>query len=92
MDVLCPGGHSLEQVSFVSKVYSYNVLRRIDRIRAAITSASPDFIIPADDVANAQLHKLYELTDATQAAGDRLRRLIEYRLGIHHNIEFLRTR
>lgn len=81
IDALCPVGHSLAQVNFVSKVYRYGALSPLRSLRDAIAVSKPDLLIPCDDTTAAQLHELYKLTDATDSASNTLRSLIARSLG-----------
>ena len=81
VEALCPVGHSLALVKFVSKVYRYGALSPLRSLRNAIEAANPDLIIPSDDTTAAQLHELYKLTDATDSASNKLRSLIAHSLG-----------
>jgi hypothetical protein len=81
VEALCPTGHSLGRVSFVSKTYPYRALSPIRSLRDAIEASQPDLLIPSDDYSVARLHQLYALTQRTYVAADDLRSLIERSLG-----------
>lgn len=81
VEALCPVGHSLQRVKFVAQVYRYRSLNPLRDLRNAITASRPDLIIPSDDTTAAQLHELYQLTNATDAGGNKLRSLIAHSLG-----------
>jgi carbamoylphosphate synthase large subunit len=81
VDALCPSGHSLERVKFVSTTYRYSALSSVRSLRDAIEASNPDLLIPTDDEMAAQLHKLYALTKATDPADEQLRALIARSLG-----------
>jgi hypothetical protein len=81
VEALCPAGHSLARVKFVSKVYRYRALTPLRDLRVAITASRPDLIIPSDDTTAAQLHELYRLTDRTGCVDNKLRSLIARSLG-----------
>ena len=81
VEALCPVGHSLARVKFVSKTYRYGALSPLRSLRNAIAASNPDLIIPSDDTTAAQLHELYKLTDATDSVSNKLRSLIAHSLG-----------
>ena len=81
VEALCPAGHSLARVKFVSKVYRYRPLTPLRDLRIAIAASEPDLIIPSDDTTAAQLHELYRLSDPTDCAGNKLRSIIARSLG-----------
>jgi hypothetical protein len=94
VEPLCPGGHSLARVKFVSKVYRYWALSPLRSLRNAIAASKPDLIIPSDDTATALLHELHKRTNATDSASNELRSLIAHSLGdpTNYPIFYSRTR
>lgn len=78
---LCPAGHSLARVSFVSRAYQHNAFRPLGSLQKAIEACQPDFLIPSDEDSVAQLHRLYINTQPTNVAAEKLRLLIERSLG-----------
>ena len=81
VEALCPAGHSLARVKFVSATYHYSALRPISSLRKAIEASKPDLIIPGDDYIASQLHALYTRSNAIDASSDKLRTLIARSLG-----------
>ena len=81
VEALCPARHSLTRVKFVSTVYRYNLFNSARGLRKAITTSKADLIVPTDDIAAAQLHQLYKVTNATDPAAEELRSLIVRSLG-----------
>jgi thioesterase domain-containing protein/carbamoylphosphate synthase large subunit len=81
VDALCPAGHSLARVKFVSATYRFRPLRPISALRRAIKKSKPDLIIPSDDYATAQLHELYKRSSTPGAGTNKLRTLIARSLG-----------
>jgi len=81
VEALCPVGHSLARVKFVSKTYRYGALSPLRSLRNAIAASNPDLIIPSDDTTAAQLHELHKLTNATDSVSNKLRSLIAHSLG-----------
>jgi hypothetical protein len=77
---LCPAGHSLARATFVSAVYRYRPLWPVRSLREGIVQSNPDLIIPTDDFAAAQLHRLYK-SIAPSSPESNLRRLIARSLG-----------
>jgi thioesterase domain-containing protein len=81
VEALCPAGHSLARVKFVSATYRYRALRPISALRNAIKRSKPDLIIPSDDYTAAQLHELYRHSNTSGADASKLRTLIARSLG-----------
>src|SRR4051794_3833370 len=81
IEALCPVGHSLAGVAFVSKVYRYQALRPLRSLRSAIAASKPDLIIPTDDTVAALLHDLYKRTNAMDSARVEIRSVIARSLG-----------
>ena len=80
VEALCPAGHSLARVKFVTTTYRYSALR-LGSLRDAIEASKPDLIIPTDDYTAVQLHELHALTNDIDAASAKLRLLIARSLG-----------
>jgi thioesterase domain-containing protein len=81
VEALCPAGHSLARVKFVSATYRYRALRPMSALHNAIKRSKPDLIIPSDDYTAAQLHELYRHSNTTGADASKLRTLIARSLG-----------
>jgi hypothetical protein len=92
VEALCPQGHSLAQVKFVSRTYRYGALRPLRSLHKAITASKPDLLIPCDDTAAAQLHALHSLTDAADPASNKLRSVIAHSLGDPANFPIFYSR
>jgi hypothetical protein len=80
VEALCPAGHSLALATFVSAVYHYRPLWPGRSLREGIIRSDPDIIIPTDDFAAAQLHRLYK-SIAPNSPESSLRSLIARSLG-----------
>jgi thioesterase domain-containing protein len=78
---LCPAGHVLEQVEFVDATRRLAPFRRLRSLRCELTTASPDLVVPADDVAARLLHSLHAQACRQGSSGEPLRRLLERSLG-----------
>jgi carbamoylphosphate synthase large subunit len=74
VDIVCPRGHPAKFTGIVNRQYAYHGTRPLYSFRAAITSSSPDLIVPCDDQATMHLHHLHASSDAT-------REIIERSLG-----------
>ena len=55
---VCPGRHAVERVRNVGGIHRYRATAPVESIAAAIAAASPDCIIPCDDLAAIHLHRL----------------------------------
>lgn len=80
VQALCPSKHQLLRVRAVRKCYAYSVFRPIVSLQAALQGARPDFVIPCDDKAALDLHRLYESLSNSGSASVQ-RDLIERSLG-----------
>jgi hypothetical protein len=74
VSVLCPPGHSVRAVPGV-QVFDQQALRPMRALSAAIAACQPAMIIPADDRAVSNLHRLHRTGSEVE------RRLIERSLG-----------
>jgi len=81
VDALCPLPHVLSQITAVQKIYVYKILRPLASLRAAIGTARPDLIIPCDDCAAVDLHRLHQTLSGTHELDRAQRRTIERSLG-----------
>lgn len=81
VEMLCPPGHPVTKTTAAHKTYQYRGLTPLRSFAAAITRAQPDFIIPGDDLATRQLHRLYERERRNGEAGSFICELIERSLG-----------
>lgn len=81
VDALCPAHHVLPRTSAVRKVYDYATLRPLASLRAAIRAAHADLIIPCDDCAAVDMHRLFKISSTTNTLEREQRSLIERSLG-----------
>lgn len=88
VDVLCPKDRGLARAPFVDAAYWYSIFSSVASLRAAITAAQPDLLIPCDDPITSQLHQLYESTDSDSA----LRALLARSLGSPEKFETFYSR
>lgn len=80
VEALCPAQHQLLGIRAVRKCYAYSVFRPLASLHEALRSARPDLVIPCDDKAAVNLHRLYaSLTNAGSASEQRA--VIERSLG-----------
>jgi hypothetical protein len=81
VEAVCPPGHTLGRTSAVSRAYTYRALTPLASLASAITAATPDLIIPGDDLATRQLHLLYKRECDSGKAGAQICELIERSMG-----------
>ena len=81
VEALCPGRHMLGKMRAVRRTYTYRGLMPLKCLADAIAAATPDFIIPGDDLATSHLHHLYEREKMRGEAGRAICELIERSLG-----------
>jgi thioredoxin reductase len=93
VSAVCPiPGHPLLKTRAVKQIFPYNGLNPLKSLVAAIQEIDPDIIVPACDRGVAHLHKLYEQSRNTGAAGAKLARLIERSLGSPANYAIASSR
>jgi carbamoyl-phosphate synthase L subunit-like protein len=81
VEMLCPPGHPIAKTMAADKTYWYHGLAPLRSFAAAIANAQPDLIIPGDDLATRQLHRLYDLEQKRGKTGSSICRVIERSLG-----------
>lgn len=79
VEVVCPRGHPVTRTRAASRIHAYNSLAPLRSTRAAIEAAQPDFIIPCDDLATANLYRLHSRT--VHRGAPELRAVLEGSLG-----------
>jgi hypothetical protein len=86
ISALCPDGHALGRLAFAKGIYRYSALRPLQSLAAGLIAASPDLIIPCDDVVTAQLQQLYDTAD------DGMKNLLIRSLGAAENFPLIYSR
>jgi hypothetical protein len=81
VEAVCPSGHSLARTGAVGRVHTYRAFTPLASFANAITAATPDLIIQADDLAARHLHQLYKQKRNNGKAGTQICELIERSLG-----------
>jgi hypothetical protein len=81
VEAVCPPGHPARCTLAVRRSHNHSVFSPLLALRAAIVAAAPDLIIPCDDAAALQLHRLHVQALAAGADGEPLRALLERSLG-----------
>ena len=81
VDIICPAGHPVEKTGAAGRVYAYSGLRPLTTFANAIGAASPDLLIPGDDLATQHLHNLYSRELGKGKLGGAICNLIERSLG-----------
>jgi hypothetical protein len=86
--VLCHAKHPIRSISRLDGIHTHNSFAPLRTLRAAIQASQADFVIPCDDPAVTQLHRLYrQLRDSDHLSGKHVKELIERSLGnvdAHH--------
>ena len=59
VEAVCPHGHPLSKVRTVRRIHIYSGLAPLFSLSNAIAKATPDLIIPGDDLSTRHLHHLY---------------------------------
>ncbi|HWC62415.1 MAG TPA: hypothetical protein VG501_02255 [Rhizomicrobium sp.] len=86
--VVCPPGHALEKLPLLAGVHHYSTFRPLESLRAAITAAAPDLLVPCDDLIASQLHKLHQ----SEAQNSSLKDVIVRSLGPAGNFPLVYSR
>jgi hypothetical protein len=81
VEAVCPSGHTLARTGAVGRVHTYRAFIPLASFANAITAATPDLIIPADDLAARHLHQLHKQKRNNGKAGTQICELIERSLG-----------
>jgi hypothetical protein len=87
VEAVCPSGHTLGRTSAVHRTHKYHALKGLASLASAIAAATPDLIIPADDLATRQLHQLYRRKRDNGRSGAQTCELIERSLGAAEGFE-----
>jgi carbamoylphosphate synthase large subunit len=81
VQAICPSGHPIGMTKAVQRTHAYSGLLPLTSFADAITAAKPDLIVPGDDLATQQLHRLYYKRRQEGSAGDSICELIERSFG-----------
>jgi hypothetical protein len=92
VEALCPPRHALAQVEFVSRVHRQDAFSPLRALRRAVAAAEPDLIVPCDDRAASQLHRLHARLSPRDPEAGPLRVLIARSLGEPANFPMLHRR
>jgi Carbamoyl-phosphate synthase L chain, ATP binding domain len=92
VEMLCPAGHPITKTTAASKIRPYQGLTPLRSFAAAIANANPDLIIPGDDLATRQLHRLYDRERRNGKADSTICRVIERSLGPEESFQVAYTR
>lgn len=76
----------------VRQVFPYRSLHPLEALTAAINSASPDALVPCDDVAVLHLHELYSRAQGEGIAGSKNKALIGRSLGSPESYSIVSSR
>jgi len=92
VEAVCPSGHTLGRTSAVHRIHKYHALKGLASLASAIAAATPDLIIPADDLATRQLHQLYKRERDNGKAGAQICQLIERSMGAAEGFDVVYAR
>lgn len=81
VEAVCPRQHPVARTRALRKTHPYSAVGPLASLRAAITSAAPDLVIPCDDNAAVHLNQLYLSTTGDDPASNALRALLARSLG-----------
>src|SRR5579872_502348 len=81
VEAVCPARHPISKTSAVHRTHNYHGLAPLMSFRNAILTASPDLIVPADDLATRHLHDLHRNGKREGSKGAQICALIERSLG-----------
>lgn len=80
VDGICPAQHQMLGIRAVGKCYAYSMFRPLASLQEALQNARPDLVIPCDDQAAVNLHRLHESLSKAGPASEQ-RAVIERSLG-----------
>jgi hypothetical protein len=92
VEAVCPAGHTLGRTGAVDRIHTYHALTGLASFASAITVATPDLIIPADDLATRHLHELHKRERINRRSGTQICELIERSLGAAEGFETVYAR
>ena len=92
VEAVCPSDHTLGRTGAVRRIHTYHALTPLASFATAITAATPDLIIPADDLAARHLHQLYKQERDNGNTGTQICDLIERSLGAAEGFETVYAR
>jgi len=92
VDAVCPSNHPLNKTGVVRKVFHYRGLDALASFADAINAATPDLIVPGDDLATEHLHAIHHQENHEGATGAEMCRLIERSLGATESFSIVNSR
>jgi hypothetical protein len=92
VEAVCPAGHTLGGTGALDRIHTYHALAGLLSFASAITVATPDLIIPADDLATRHLHELHKRERINRRSGTQICELIERSLGAAEGFETVYAR
>jgi hypothetical protein len=81
VEVVCPGDHPVEGLTFAPRIHSYRPLSAVASVKTAIMAAEPALVIPCDDLARVHLHSLYARELRQNGSRSSIASLLERSLG-----------
>lgn len=81
VEAICPRQHPVTKTRAIRRHYPYTALRPLVSLRAAIELAAPDLIIPCDDNAAVDLHRLFVCVGQEASSASAVRAVIARSLG-----------
>jgi len=92
VEAVCPQGHPLALTRVGHRLYPYNGMLPLVSISRAIHAATPDLVIPADDLATRHLQQLHMRECEDVRSHSELCKLIERSLGAADSFAIVRAR
>jgi hypothetical protein len=96
VEALCPSRHPIGQTHVASRTHAYQGLTPLRSLVRAIVTATPDIIVPGDDLATRHLHDLYRRLNYQRQSLSRaeahFQSLIECSLGSSESFPTLQSR
>lgn len=92
IEVVCPSGHPVHETRVAGRVYAYRGLAPLQCLATAIRSGKPDVVVPGDDLATQQLHRLYAERTKYSAEPANLAALVERSLGLPTSFPIVESR
>jgi len=92
VEAVCPPRHPLAKTTVLRQAHRYRALAPLKSFAAAISSTSPDIVVPCDDLAVLHLHQIYDRERSRGKQGAVTCALIERSLGASANFSVVSDR
>lgn len=92
MEAVCPSPNPLSKIRCTEKLYPFSGLAPVLSLKAAISAAKPDIVVPCDDFAVLYLRELHRREESARGRQSKLCSVIERSLGASESFPTLYER